>query len=267
MDDVPNRTVIPPPSDPASNRQGEAPPTLTSRDGLLLDFDGTLVELAETPDALDIAGSLIGTLQNLRDCLGGALGVITGRRLESLDRWLAPLQVAGAGMHGSQERLEPGPAPQAAADPRIAAQVAHLRQRYRDQPGVLVEDKVGGIALHYRQAPEQKESCRAALTEVAGALGFALLSGHCVYEARPRGIDKGSALRRLAGNAPFAGRRLFFAGDDTTDEDAIVAVQSLGGIGIRVGEAVTAAHHRLADVAAVHAWLANSLDALRSSAK
>lgn len=266
MDDVPDRTLNPPRSDQNPSLQGVAPPLLTARDGLLADFDGTLVELAESPEQLNPADDLVGLLQALRHRLGGALGVISGRRLESIDRWLAPLQLAGAGLHGSQMRPVPGPAPSARGAPQLAAQVAKLQARYAEAPGVLVEDKGAAIALHYRMAPERREDCRLAMTEVAQRLGFNLLSGHCVFEARPAGIDKGTALRELADVAPFAGRRLFFIGDDTTDEDAIRAVQAAGGIGVRVGPGETAAHHRLADVPAVLDWLRASLHRLGGAA-
>lgn len=266
MDDVPDRTLNPPPSDPNPTLQGVAPDLLTARDGLLADFDGTLVELAESPEQLKPADDLVGLLQSLRHRLGGALGVVSGRRLESVDRWLAPLQLPGAGLHGNQMRLNPGPAPAARAAPELAAQVADLEARYANVPGILVENKGAAIALHYRLAPDRREDCRRAMSEVAQRLGFDLLSGHCVYEARPAGVDKGSAVRELAETGPFAGRRLFFIGDDTTDEDAIRAVQALGGIGIRVGAADTAARCRLADVSAVLGWLRASLHRLEGAA-
>ena len=239
---------------------------LTTQDGLFADFDGTLVELAESPEQLKPAGDLVDLLQALKQRLSGALGVISGRRLESIDRWLAPMQLAGGGLHGSQMRLSPGPAPSPRVAPQLAGQVAKLKARYTDAPGILVEDKGAAIALHYRLAPERREDCRAAMSEVADQLGFNLLSGHCVFEARPAGIDKGTALNELARSGPFAGRRLFFIGDDTTDEDAIRAAQALGGIGIRVGPAETAAHYRLADVDAVLGWLRASLHRLEGAA-
>ncbi len=260
MDDVPDRTLNPHPSDPNPTTQGVAPDLLTARDGLLVDFDGTLVELAESPEQLKPADDLVGLLQALSHRLGGALGVISGRRLESIDRWLAPLQLPGGGLHGTQMRLSAGPAPSPRVTPELVAQVAELEARYADVPGILVENKGAAIALHYRLAPDRREECRRAMRDVARHLGFSLLSGHCVFEARPAGIDKGTALRELAETEPFAGRRLFFIGDDTTDEDAIRAVQGLGGVGIRVGAAQTAARHRLTDVSAVLDWLRASLD-------
>ena len=266
MDDVPDRTLYPPRSDKNPDSKGVAPPLLTDRDGLFADFDGTLVELAESPEQLKPADDLVDLLQALKQRLGGALGVISGRRLESIDRWLAPLQLIGGGLHGSQMRLAPGPAPSPRVAPQLAEQVAKLKARYADAPGILVEDKGAAIALHYRLAPERRDDCRLAMVEVATRLGFHLLSGHCVFEARPAGIDKGTALRELAEIRPFAGRRLFFIGDDTTDEDAICAVQSSGGIGVRVGNADTAALHRLADVTSVLGWLRASLQQLEGAA-
>lgn len=242
-----------------------APPPLGARDALLLDFDGTLVALADDPESIRPDPSLIPLLGGLQGALDGAVALISGRRLESLDRWLAPLQFAGAGLHGAQPRLQPGPPPAMDRTPALARLASTLRQTFAHAPGVRIEDKGAALALHYRQAPDQGEACRRHMQTAATGLGYDLLAGHDVFELRPPGIDKGAALRAILQAPAFSGRRPVFVGDDVTDEDAIRAAQALGGIGVRVGPGASAALYRLDDSTAVLAWLQRSEQALRSA--
>jgi trehalose 6-phosphate phosphatase len=141
-----------------------------------------------------------------------------------------------AGEHGGAVRHAPGealhrpalPAPPAAwleAAARLAA--AH--------PGALLEQKSRGFALHYRAVPEAGPALHDALTALlAESAAFELLQAHMLWEVRPRGMDKGKALRALMERAPFAGRKPVFIGDDVTDEDAIRAARALGGAGFQV---------------------------------
>ena len=84
---------------------------------------------------------------------------------------------------------------------------------------------------------------------------FTIVPGKMVLEARLKGITKGTALRAFMREEPFLGRTPIFIGDDKTDEDAFIAAQDLGGVGIKLGEGETAARMRIANVASVHALL------------
>lgn len=246
-----------------ASRQTEPPP-LGPDSALYLDFDGTLVDLAPTPDAVRPPPGLVALLTELYGLLGGALAIITGRRLESVDPFLAPLRLCGAGLHGAQMRLAPGQLDEAAFPAEVGRLAGELRATYGNDERILVEDKGAAVALHFRLAPERSEECSALMRRLALAHGLDVVPGHSVIEARPRGINKGVGLHRLDETAPFSGRIPVFAGDDTTDEDAILVAQALGGSGVRVGSTDSAAHHRLADVAAVHRWLAASAEHLRA---
>jgi len=203
---------------------------------LLLDLDGTLLDLAPTPDSVVVPVGLPATLRTLRHRLAGALGIITGRPVETVDALLGDAPYAVAGEHGGAVRHAPGaalhrpplPAPPAAwleAAERLAA--AH--------PGVLLERKARGFALHFRAVPDAGPALRGALaTLLSGSAAFELLPAHMLWEVRPHGIDKGKALRTLMEHAPFAGRKPVFVGDDVTDEDAIHAARALGGAGFQV---------------------------------
>lgn len=227
------------------------------------DFDGTLVEIAETPDAIDVPDTLPHQLQSLIDDFDHAFAVITGREIADIDRYLSPLQLPVAGAHGAQRRRADGSldvldeALSDAAD-EIAGQLQPLLQAH---PDLLLEAKDGAVALHYRQAPELAEACILAMREaIAVHHDFTLVEGKMVIEARPAGFDKGSALRAFMQEEPFVGRVPVFIGDDTTDEDAFRVAQELGGIGIKLGPGETVARMRIADVASVHALLQGLAD-------
>ncbi|MDB5969114.1 MAG: otsB [Hydrocarboniphaga sp.] len=264
MDCINDRNVTPRETSGAEGSWQTEPPLLSRDSALYLDFDGTLVDLAPTPDSVRPAEGLVELLGSLQQLLAGAVAIVTGRRLESVDRWLAPLRFCGAGLHGAQMRLARDQADTSEFPPEIGRLAAELRAIYANDPRILVEDKGGTVALHYRLAPERAPECAALMRRLALAHGLDVITGHAVVEARPRGVNKGLGVHRLAEAAPFAGRSPVFVGDDTTDEDAILVAQALAGIGIRVGATHSAARYRLADVAAVHRWLRASVDHLQS---
>jgi trehalose 6-phosphate phosphatase len=250
----------------AENGTEGRPPLLGASDALYLDFDGTLAGLAPRPDGVSADDALRALLERLCARQGGALALVTGRRLEALDAILGGPRYAGAGLHGLEWRVASGrtisPSDPAAARRYVSA----LRERFGSDPRIVVEDKGAAVALHFRQAPERAKECIGAMEETVAKTDFEILRGHAVVEARPRGADKGAALRALAGHAPFKGRRPVFVGDDVTDEDGFRAAQDAGGYGVKVGPGPTAARYRIAGVDAVRDWLAASVAALGSGA-
>jgi len=240
-------------------------PPLSLLDGaaLFLDFDGTLVELAPEPGAVAVDAALVALLERLIDRLDGRVALLSGRSLVDVDRLVRPLALAIGASHGLEQSV-PGASPVPPARPEgLAEAIAMLRELERDHPGVMIEEKPAGAAIHYRLAPHARSACHLAAERTALAIGMAIQHGKMVVELKPVGADKGSALRSFMGRSPFAGSRPLFIGDDLTDEHGFVAVRDLGGTGVLVGgERDTAATHRLDDVAAVRAWLAASLEAL-----
>jgi trehalose 6-phosphate phosphatase len=222
---------------------------------LLLDMDGTLLDIAPTPDAVVVPDGLLDCLRGLRTALGGALAVISGRPVEQLDALLADAPHAVAGEHGGAIRHAPGAPlerpvlPSVPAAMRAAAKVIALAH-----PGVLFEPKEHGFVLHYRAVPTLGPTLRAELAPlVAREPGaFVLMQARKAWEVRPAGADKGTALRALMARPPFAGRLPLFVGDDVTDRDAIAAAQAMGGAGLFVPET-------LGTPDGVRAWLAASL--------
>jgi trehalose 6-phosphate phosphatase len=204
-------------------------------------------------------------LRDLDAALGGALAVVTGRRLDSLDEFLAPPVLAAAGLHGAQLRMVPTAAPVITA-PLLPTAAAALEARYADDPAMRIEDKGIGVALHFREAPERGAEAELALREAVDGLDVEIIAGKCVFEARPRGFDKGTAVRAFMAEAPFAGRMPIFAGDDRTDEDGMAAALALGGSAIKIGSGNSIAPTRLDDPAALHDWLGRVLAAHNAGA-
>lgn len=233
---------------------------LTLLDGaqpaIFTDFDGTLVEIAPTPEAVTVPQGLIDRLLSARQRLDGALAVVTGRPIATVDAFLAPLVLPVAGGHGTERRRADGVREHARDDIRSAAAgiARELEPLAAGYPRLIVEPKSASVAIHFRQAPHLEPLCHAAL-EVAisnAPLPFAIVEGKQVYEARPMGMNKGIALRSFMREQPFAGRVPVFIGDDRTDEDGFDVAQELGGIGIKLGEGKTHARLRFPGIAEAH---------------
>ncbi|WP_076072809.1 trehalose-phosphatase [Sphingomonas montana] len=234
------------------------PPPIDLIDGasLYLDFDGTLVEIAETPDAVVVEARVPALLSALSVRLDGRLALISGRAIDGLAALVQVPGLAISGSHGVEtlwgDGRRDGPARSAGLDVAVDAVRAFAAAR----DGVLVEEKPFGVALHYRGDPAAADDAHALVMALAGDAGLDVQTGKMVVELRPAGVHKGHALRRLHAEAPFAGHRPLFVGDDDTDEAAFVAAAGLGGCGILVGPPrATAARYRLDDVTAVRRWL------------
>lgn len=222
---------------------------------LFLDFDGTMVDIAPQPHAVEVPQPLIDVLQDVKAALQGAVAVISGRPIEQLDAFLSPLRLAAAGVHGAERRGAGGELHLLDTHPLDLVEHA-ARTLAAQHPGLLVENKRGSVALHYRQRPELEATCIDAMQKaVDDSPGLTLLRGKMVAEAKPGGASKGHAIEAFLAEPPFAGRSPVFIGDDITDEAGFSTVQRLGGIGVKVGPGPTAAWHRLADPTALRSEL------------
>lgn len=233
------RKPCPPPADILANA------------ALFLDFDGTLVDIAETPGAVTLPDDLPGHLIALTFRLDGALAIVTGRPLESLDAVLAPLRLPAAGEHGAVLRPAPDVPAQRVTLPSIPDAWRDTVERLAAaHPGAIAEQKHAGFVLHYRAVPDAGPALRDGIAALLGTTTeFALMPAAMAWEVKARGIDKGTAVQALMQSAPFRGRTPIFIGDDHTDEDGMAACRALGGHGFRVQEA-------FGDAAGVRAWLA-----------
>ncbi|KNY22860.1 trehalose-phosphatase [Methylobacterium sp. ARG-1] len=224
---------------------------------LFLDFDGTLAEIAPRPDAVQVEPGLVADLERLRDRLGGALAIVTGRPVSVIDGFLAPARLDAAGLHGVERRVGGALSGGGAEDhPELRRQVERLHAESRPLADVLIEDKGASVAVHWRLAnAEDAARAEALVKDAAEALGSAyrLQLGKAVGEIVPAQATKAHAIRAFLERAPYAGRRPVFFGDDRTDEIAFASVNEDGGIAVRVGDGDTVASRRLPDPAAVRA--------------
>jgi len=237
----------------------QSPPLALGDDvALFHDIDGSLIEIAPEPEQVVVARYLPELLGELRGVLKGALAVVTGRRLEVIDRLLQPIKLAGAGLHGAEIRREPDGAVVSQEMRAPLGMAESLARYFADDPRIYIEDKGMTVALHYRAAAERATECQAVASALASAMGFSVTTGKMVVEVLPPEANKGQALRMMMESPPFAGRKPVFVGDDKTDEDGILVAQAMGGYGVKVGEGPSAARYRLPSVTQVHRWLAQA---------
>lgn len=229
---------------------------------LFLDVDGTLIDFADSPEAVRLLPEVRAAIERLSDRLNGAVALVSGRPLSQLDALFAPLLLPAAGLHGHELRSDIAAR---AAMPQDTSEWLHgLHQRAaaltHQHPGVLVEDKGVSVALHWRAQPLAGPDVLAfAQQEIAQLSGYRLQPGDHVVEFVPEGSNKGLAVEQLMQQPAFAGRTPVFVGDDLTDEFGFQAANRLGGWSVLVGDrAQTDARFRVSGTAAVHAWLQRS---------
>ncbi len=226
-----------------------------SRIALLLDVDGTLLDLAARPDEVQVPNDLREVLKSLTECRHCVLALVSGRSATQLDALFAPAKLPLIGCHGAEIRSTSDAPVQRRPplDENIRRELYAIAQSF---PGTLLEDKTYSIALHYRSAPSlETPLSRAANELIAHHPMLEILGGKAVIEFKPRGYDKATACTALLANPPFRGRIPVFLGDDITDERVFRILPEFSGIGISVGRAMQGADYMLRSPAAVRAWL------------
>lgn len=230
-------------------------------DGLavFLDIDGTLLDIADTPDGIVVPAGLPAALARLAARLGGAVALVTGRSVATVDRLFPGLSVVVNGLHGAEWRDGAGRVFGGGVTAEFSAAKDRLREQVSLWPGVIFEDKGRAFAAHYRLAPASEAQVRRLMRALSDSVGegWKLQEGKAVVELRPSGRNKGDALMQTMEHEAFAGRLPLAIGDDVTDEAMFAAANRLGGLSVRVGadDRETLARFRVDSPAEVRAWI------------
>jgi trehalose 6-phosphate phosphatase len=231
---------------------------------LLLDIDGTLLDLAPTPREVWVPPGLAETLNRLHDRTSGALALVSGRSLNDIDLIFAPEQFPAVGGHGAEMRVSSDSEAVATRAPPMDKELKRrLAAIARLSPGILLEDKGYSLALHYRLAPHAEKAIYAAVSLIRAELPDApieVLPGKSVCEIKPSGFDKATGVRELMTHEPFRGRRPIFVGDDVTDESVFAIMPDLGGLAFSVGRRAQGVTDHFDEPRDVRAWLADLID-------
>ncbi|MEL6504221.1 MAG: trehalose-phosphatase [Pseudomonadota bacterium] len=234
------------------------PPLQTDRHALFLDFDGTLVAFADTPDDITISHDLREMLHQLQMAMDGAFAFVTGRAAANLAGHLhMPFVIAGS--HGAEIRERDGTTHNLAS-PIEKERVDAISRFVQQHPPLVMEKKAGGLTVHYRRDPSLKSATKAVLEAHFSALPqMEIMAGAMMFEVREKNLHKGSAIEALMKRPEYRDRVPIFLGDDVTDEDGFRAVNAAGGVSVKIGAGATGATHRLPDIGAVHAWLSHAV--------
>lgn len=228
---------------------------------LFLDLDGTLAEFKPHPRDVGPDARRSALLKRLSKELNGRVAVVSGRTISDVDRITEQSLSLVAGVHGLERRNAAGVVIAASPHPALKGAIDQFEALMQSHPGVLLEIKPLGAAIHYREAPDAGVAARQVAMVYAEATGLAIQSGDMVIELLTPGRTKGDAVAEFMAEPPFAGATPIFIGDDLTDEAGFEAVADYGGVGVIVGSRRnTAAQARLLDVEHVLSWLAVSLE-------
>src|SRR5438552_5661155 len=231
---------------------------------ILLDIDGTLLDLAPTPREVWVPPGLPKTLNRLLDKASGAVALVSGRSLNDIDLIFAPEQFPAVGGHGAEMRLESDSEAVAIHAPPMDKELKRrLAAIAKLSPGILLEDKGYSLALHYRLAPHAEKAIYAAVSLIRADLPNApieVLPGKCVCEIKHSGFTKATGVRELMTHEPFSGRRPLFIGDDVTDESVFAIMPDLDGLAFSVGRRAKGVAGHFDAPSDVREFLAHLLD-------
>jgi trehalose 6-phosphate synthase/phosphatase len=233
---------------------------------VLVDYDGTLVPIARTPDRAAPDKDVLALLEALAVRCGLRVEIVSGRAHSDLDAWLGHLPIALWAEHGFWHRPRLGdrwkagssvPVDWMQAIAPIVGEVAAMT------PGSHVECKTAAIAWHYRLADpalaaQQVRLLRARLENELCDQPVDVLAGKKVIEVRLRGVSKARVAERVAAEVSV-GTVIVAIGDDRTDEELFSALPH-SSVTVAVGNQPSSARYRVADYRGVRRMLRSILD-------
>lgn len=234
------------PMGPGAHQGAPTRPDL-SQTALFLDFDGVLVDLAETPDAVVVPDDLVAVLNRLSERTGGALALVSGRAAGTIEGFLPDYRGHIIGSHGAERRIEGQLECHALSGSDTVQKIQGVVRSFADlDPDFLVEDKPCGVVLHFRKNPDLYSEAHRFMESLVGHFpDFKVQPAKMAVEIKPADIGKVHSVRWLMSRPPFEGRRPIYFGDDATDEPAMEHCIEAGGAAVKVGEGDTHADHRM----------------------
>ena len=224
---------------------------------LFLDVDGTLYEIEKSPHLVRPCFKLQKKLHIIRNKLGGALGLISGRTLNDLDRIFDNTQIPVAGNHGAQLR-DAFRSKDYPANAENLEDIFHkIKRLISGQDNLKIENKGSNLAVHFRNSTiQRKEFKKIIMKLVKHEPELTYLEGKEVLEIKPQHQDKGTAIAFFMRTKPFLNRIPVFIGDDVSDEDGFETINKQGGFSVRVGKyKKSKANYFLPNVKSVHTVL------------
>lgn len=238
---------------------------------LLLDIDGTLLDLAPTPREVWVPPGLEQTLTQLLTRTSGALALVSGRSLNDIDLIFAPVRFPAVGGHGAEMRISvESETVDVHAPPMDREFKGRLAAIAKLSPGILLEDKGYSLALHYRLAPHAEQAIYDAVAAIHADYPHApieVLPGKSVCEIKHAGFTKATGVLELMKHEPFKGRRPVFIGDDVTDETVFAIMPELDGLAFSVGRRSEGAAGHFDEPRDVRDWLARLLEEAPSATR
>jgi trehalose 6-phosphate synthase/phosphatase len=229
---------------------------------ILLDYDGTLVPIADTPEEAQPDPELLRLIDALAARPDTAVLMVSGRPRDTLQDWFGALPIELWAEHGVWFKPAHAAVWAATVDDVGGDWLPIARERMdafaRTTPGAFVEKKTSSVAWHYRRAARgfgraQARELRVALSGALADHPADILEGKRVIEVRPRGATKATVVQQLLSRRPPPALIVAF-GDDRTDEEMFAALPRTG-ISIHVGAGASLATHRLRHPGAVRSFL------------
>lgn len=227
---------------------------------LFFDVDGSLIDIAPSPEAVCVPPDLIDDLRRAAEAVDGALALVSGRSIAQLDLLFGANLFRASGVHGAEMRYEPdGPTVVSDIDAIPQALWDDLSNVLAGYPGTLAENKRFSFAIHYRAVPDARDALNRELVGLMArhdVAGLRLMPGHCVFELKRQTFNKGVAIRRFLAQPRFSGRKPVFIGDDVTDLPGFEAAIEADGLAYAVGKPISGTTDVFASPADVRRWIA-----------
>ncbi|MDE1900042.1 MAG: trehalose-phosphatase [Alphaproteobacteria bacterium] len=211
----------------------------------LVDFDGTMVDLAPDPDDIRVPTGLLDDLRRIATKPDCAFAVVTGRAVGKLGDFIGNIPLTVVGSHGAEIKTGGDTRPLAAPMPLGDRTAIHA---VADRHGCLFEDKAYSLSVHLPLACADEDLKPAFATALANSpIAYVIRKAGRTYEILQSGLSKGSGIMRLMTQTPFAGRTPVYIGDDTHSDDSLNIIKTVGGTLIPVRHQHTPAAQQGAD--------------------